>query len=102
MSRQGSRTNDRRWSRSFGLADVFQRFVEVGCRVTDLLFGWTKNTHVRDGLNAKLPHDRRAPIDDVNLEQNDVRVVFGQLFEVRTKLLTGNAPVRVKIHYRDL
>jgi len=81
---------------------LLQHVTEIGCRVTALLAGTVKKPHVRDGPDAELLHHRRAPIFDVNFEQNHVRFVLGQLFQARANLRAGTTPLRIEIHNRDL
>src|SRR6266700_5586372 len=84
-----------------GLFDALHHQVQVVGRFTDLRFGSIKDTHVRHGLDAELLRDRGVPVYDVDFDQDDIRILFGQLFELGADPLTGNTPLRVEIHNRD-
>src|SRR5205814_5199635 len=55
----------------------------------------------RHGLDAKLLRDRRVPVYDIDFEQNDIRILFDELFESGADPSAGAAPLRIKIHNRD-
>src|SRR5437016_4555799 len=66
------------------------------CRRTDLRLGAIEDKDVRHRVNAELARNRRAPIDDVNLQQNDVGVRFDESFEYWADPPARAAPFRVQ------
>lgn len=88
---------------STGAADVgLEEDAVEACEFADLVATAVVHLDVGDGANAVLLTDRRVPIDDVDLAKNQVGIFIDALFQHRSDVLAGPAPVGVEIDDGDL